>query len=226
MSLLHAKGLTKQFDYPNRLEILKGIDLEVDAGETVAIMGASGEGKSTLLHILGTLERASGGELEIGGTPITKRDYPALRNQMIGFIFQSFYLLEDYSTLDNVMMAARIGRRRGPKVKQRAIELLERVGLKERITFPTKLLSGGEKQRVAIARALLNDPALIFADEPSGNLDHQNSDAVHGLLLELVAQENKTLITVTHDQSLANLCGRQYVLRDGLIARVEGTHGS
>ncbi|MGE3953777.1 MAG: ABC transporter ATP-binding protein [Parachlamydiales bacterium] len=217
MSLLTAKQLTKRFDYPSQTEILRGIDLEVGPGETVAIMGRSGEGKSTLLHILGTLEKATSGELEIGGTPITGRDYPHLRNRLIGFIFQSFFLLEDYSTLDNVMMAARIGRKGGPQVRKRALELLDRVGLSHRLTHPTKLLSGGEKQRVAIARALLNNPALIFADEPSGNLDHQNSEGIHKLLLELVAQENKTLITVTHDQNLAGLCHRQYLLRDGIL---------
>ncbi len=210
--ILEAKQLMKRFSKPTVVDILKGVDLSVEAGETVAIMGASGEGKSTLLHILGTLEDPSSGELLIAGK---SKVSPSMRNAQIGFIFQSFFLLEDYSTLDNVLMPARIGRRKNQETRAR--ELLHRVGLSHRSDFPAKLLSGGEKQRVAIARALCNNPDLIFADEPSGNLDHANSSAIHDLLMRLVQEEGKTLITVTHDQTLAGLCNKTYRLQDGLL---------
>ena len=206
--MLVAKGITKRFD---RLEILRGIDLEVGKGETLAIVGASGEGKSTLLHILGTLETATSGTLEIMGS---KAGGAKMRNRQLGFIFQSFYLMEDYDVLANVMMPAKIARR---DAKERATELLEKVGLSHRLHHPAKLLSGGEKQRVAIARALCNNPPLIFADEPSGNLDHKTSEAIHELLFGLVGDEGKTLIIVTHDRALAAKCDRTCTLQDGVL---------
>lgn len=216
-TLLRAKGLKKAFGNPTPVAILKGIDLEIEAGETLAIMGASGEGKSTLLHILGTLEAADAGDLFIGGKRVTNGAAPKIRRKTIGFIFQSFFLMEDYTALDNVLMPARIARGLNTEARLRAEALLERVGLGHRLDFPAKLLSGGEKQRVAIARALCNNPDLIMADEPSGNLDHQNSQAIHELLLELVRDEGKTLITVTHDDSLATLCDRRMLLQEGQL---------
>jgi lipoprotein-releasing system ATP-binding protein len=209
--ILEAKGLSKKFGHPVEVEVLRHIDLTVNPGETVAIMGTSGEGKSTLLHILGTLEDPTSGTLLITG----KQGSPRLRNQTIGFVFQSFFLLEDYTALENVLMPARIGRRKGMKARGR--KLLERMGLGHRIDFPVKLLSGGEKQRVALARSLCNDPPIIMADEPSGNLDHETSDKIHSLLLDVVRSEGKTLITVTHDQALADLCDRVLILRNGQV---------
>src|SRR5579885_2914386 len=170
--LLKAKGLSKTYSSPTLVEVLKNITLEVEQGEAIAIMGKSGEGKSTLLHILGTLEKPSDGEIEICGKKVSHFPLAPLRNQHIGFIFQSFNLLEDYTALENVLMPAKIGRKAthpNSEAYQRGLNLLERVGLSPRAHFLTKLLSGGEKQRVAIARALCNDPDLIFADEPSGN---------------------------------------------------------
>jgi lipoprotein-releasing system ATP-binding protein len=218
--LLQAKEIRKSFRHPAEVEILKGINLEVHAGETLAIMGASGEGKSTLLQILGTLESPSSGQLLIQGEPVTPSRAPALRNAQIGFIFQSFFLLEEHTALQNVLMPARIARRKtrpGSQAWQAAEALLERVGLSHRRDFPVKLLSGGEKQRVAIARALCNDPPLILADEPSGNLDHTTSESIHALLLDLVQEKERTLIAVTHDQTLANMCHRQVRLAEGLL---------
>ena len=183
-------------------------------------MGSSGEGKSTLLHILGTLEQPSSGQLEICGQPTDTSSLPSLRNRHIGFIFQSFNLLEEDTVLDNVLMPARIAREpthsRSPAYR-RALQLLEKVGLSSRIRFLAKLLSGGEKQRVAIARALLNNPDLILADEPSGNLDYGNSQAIHQLLLMLTKEEGKTLVIVTHDSELASLCDKTYQLKDGKL---------
>lgn len=216
--ILKGTNLSKCFFDPIKIEILSNLCIEVEAGETVAITGASGEGKSTLLQILGTLEPPTAGTLEIAGQKVTKRNAAKIRNLHIGFIFQSFHLLEDYTTLENVLMPARIARKSTtPKSEsyQRAEFLLNKVGLLNRAQFHTKLLSGGEKQRVAIARALCNNPDLILADEPSGNLDHLNSSQIHDLLLNLATEENKTLIVVTHDHGLASLCKRHYHLQKG-----------
>lgn len=193
--------------------ILHDISLEVEAGQTVAITGKSGEGKSTLLHILGTLEKPSSGELFICGKPL--KNLPQIRNRHIGFIFQSFNLLEEYTVLENVLMPGKIGRHKLDHI--RALTLLEEVGLSHRADFPAKLLSGGEKQRAAIARALYNDPDLILADEPSGNLDHSHSVAIHEMLIGSAKKRNKALIIVTHDPELASLCDRTYLLMDGIL---------
>jgi len=216
--LLTAKNLRKTFHSPNPIEILKGIDLEVIRGETVAILGRSGQGKSTLLQILGTLENPSDGSLTIAGQEVTVFNKSRIRNRNIAFVFQSFHLLEDYTALENVLMPARIARAdlsaQSP-ARRRATELLELVGLESRAHFNTKLLSGGEKQRVAIARALCNNPDILFADEPSGNLDKQTSQAIHELLLNFAKKENKALILVTHDLDLARLCDKRYILEAG-----------
>ncbi len=218
--IVTAKKLSKTFTSPSRIEVLKEVDLVIDKGASVAVMGKSGEGKSTLLHLLGTLEKPTSGELEICGVRVDSAPLARLRNTKIGFIFQSFNLLDDYTVLDNVLMPAKIARmptHRSSASYQRAMGLLEQVGLSPRAHFLAKLLSGGEKQRVAIARALLNDPELILADEPSGNLDHFHSQAIHQLLLQLTKREGKTLIVATHDPELASLCDQTYLLKDGTL---------
>lgn len=215
--ILKAVGLKKSYRHPTLVEILKGVDLEVMPGESVAIMGASGEGKSTLLQILGTLEKPDEGVLEIAGK---RSASPAkLRNRYLGFVFQGFHLLEDTTPLQNVLMPALIGGQaihKRSNAYKRATQLLEHVGLSSRMHFPVKLLSGGEKQRVAIARAFCNSPELLLADEPSGNLDHTTSQEIHTLLLNSVQEEKKALIVVTHDNELARLCDRVLVLKGGI----------
>ena len=218
--ILKAKGLHKKFEQPNPLTILNGVDFEVYPGETIAITGRSGEGKSTFLHILGTLDNPSEGTIEIAGQVVNCFNIGQIRNKHLGFVFQSFHLLEDYSVLDNVLMPAKIGRA-STKVNSaayvRACTLLEQVGLKDRIHFFAKHLSGGEKQRVAIARALCNNPDIILADEPSGNLDKQTAEGIHQILIDLAKLQNKSVIIVTHDQELSSLCDKQYILREGKL---------
>jgi len=218
--ILKAKGLHKSFQHPVKVQIIKGIDLFIRQGEAVAITGRSGQGKSTLLQLLGTLEKPCSGLLEIAGQEVNAFNKATIRNRHVAFVFQSFHLLEDYTALDNVMMPARIARQKvhkGSQAYKRGLELLEKVGLSDRSHFSTKLLSGGEKQRVAIARALCNDPDLILADEPSGNLDRQTADSIHSLLLDFVKHENKSIVIVTHDQSLASMCHSQYILESGQL---------
>ena len=220
--MLSAKGLKKAFYEPAEVHILKNVNLDVRKGETVAIMGRSGEGKSTLLQILGTLENPCAGTLEIDGQQISSFNKSRIRNNKLGFIFQSFHLLDDYTAIENVLMPAKIGRKdtsTKSEAYQRACDLMDHVGLKNRLHFNTKLLSGGEKQRVAIARALCNDPDLILADEPSGNLDKQTSIQIHTLLMDLASLQNKTLIVVTHDPDLAALCSHNYRMVDGCLER-------
>lgn len=220
--IIRAQQITKHFSSPVPVQLLQEIALEVKRGSAVAIMGKSGAGKSTLLHILGTLEKASSGELEICGQKAHPSWNDGLRNRHIGFIFQSYNLLEEYSVLDNVLMPARIARKnvhRSGSIYARCLELIENVGLSARTHFLAKLLSGGEKQRTAIARALCNDPELILADEPSGNLDNQHSQAIHELLIDCVRKHQKTLIVVTHDRELAALCDQVYILKNGNLER-------
>lgn len=215
--LLEANDIHKSFNYPLPVNILKGIELKVLAGESVAIVGRSGEGKSTLLQILGTLEDPCRGQLKIADQTVTGFNKSQIRNQCIGFVFQSFHLLEDYTALENVLMPARIARK-GIDV-QKGLDLLDKVGLADRAHFHTKLLSGGEKQRVALARAMCNDPQVIFADEPSGNLDGQTAQMIHEILLGFVKQ-GKALVLVTHDWNLAKLCTKQYELKDGQLSLI------
>lgn len=218
--IIKAKNIVKSFQFPVKAEILKGVDLEVMPGETIAIMGRSGEGKSTLLHILGTLEKACGGSLEIGGMDATGGHKTEIRSQSIGFVFQSFHLLDDFTVLENILMPAKIARkllRKGTLAYDRGVELMEHVGLSGRANFNAKQLSGGEKQRVAIARALCNDPDLILADEPSGNLDSETATLIHELLLGFARNKGKALIVVTHDLELAALCDTKYRLKDGRL---------
>jgi lipoprotein-releasing system ATP-binding protein len=218
--LLEAIDLHKSFYYPHEVNILKGIDLKVRAGESAAIVGRSGEGKSTLLQILGTLEDSCKGQLKISNQLVNNSNKCFIRNRLIGFVFQSFHLLEDYTALENVLMPARIARKGMNRTTElRGMELLEKVGLGSREHFHTKLLSGGEKQRVALARAMCNDPDIIFADEPSGNLDGQTANIIHEILLDFV-KEGKALILVTHDWNLARLCTNQYELKAGRLEAV------
>ncbi|WP_068469209.1 ABC transporter ATP-binding protein [Candidatus Protochlamydia phocaeensis] len=217
--LLEACNIHKAFYHPLPVNILQGIYLRVRAGESVAIVGRSGEGKSTLLQILGTLELPCQGSLSINNRQVSSSNRAFIRNAWIGFVFQSFHLLEDYTALENVLMPARIARKsvaKGSLAEQRGLELLAKVGLAERAHFHTKLLSGGEKQRVALARALCNDPQIIFADEPSGNLDRQTANLIHEMLLGFV-EDKKALVLVTHDKELARLCSTQYELINGQL---------
>jgi lipoprotein-releasing system ATP-binding protein len=222
--LLQASNIHKAYHHPRSVDILKGIELTIQAGDSIAIMGRSGEGKSTLLQILGTLEQPCKGSLTISDQAVSVSNRTMIRNQSVGFVFQSFHLLEDYTALENVLMPARIARknlRKGSEAMQRGLYLLEKVGLSERAHFHTKLLSGGEKQRVALARAMCNDPDIIFADEPSGNLDRQTAQVIHELLLSFVKEQQKALVVVTHDQELASLCAKQYELKNGQLFKVE-----
>jgi lipoprotein-releasing system ATP-binding protein len=216
--LLRARDIKKSFYAPKKVDVIRGIDLVVNRGDTVAITGRSGQGKSTLLQLFGTLERPCSGSLEIAGLPVNFFTKNRLRNSHLAFVYQSFHLLDDYTALENVLMPARIARKNigvGSVAAKRAIHLLERVGLADRINFHTKLLSGGEKQRVALARALCNDPDLILADEPSGNLDVETSQQIHKLLIDFVTEGQKGLIVVTHNTELAALCNKHYQLSDG-----------
>lgn len=222
--LLEAQSITKAFYHPKMVSILKEISLRVTPGESVAIVGRSGEGKSTLLQILGTLEESCEGSLYIEGEKITSANRARVRNKKIGFVFQSFHLLEDYTALENVLMPARIARQptgTGSLAERRALALLEKVGLADRAYFHTKLLSGGEKQRVALARAMCNDPSLILADEPSGNLDSHTAQLIHDILISFAQHPTKALLLVTHDRELAGLCSRQYELRNGILIGCE-----
>lgn len=218
--VLRAKQLHKSFHSPKKVEIIKELDFALFEGETVAITGRSGEGKSTLLHLLGTLEQPTRGQLEIAGITVSGWNTAKIRNKHIAFIFQSFHLLDDLSAIDNVLMPAKISRQettKGSPAFSRALALLDKMGLKERAQFSTKLLSGGEKQRVAIARALCNNPDIILADEPSGNLDKQTAAQIHSLLISFAKNEGKSIVFVTHDPDLVKMCDTQYLLHKGRL---------
>ncbi|HEY4832008.1 MAG TPA: ABC transporter ATP-binding protein [Waddliaceae bacterium] len=220
LPILHAKNIYKSYAYPINTPILNGIDLTIYPGDSVAIMGRSGEGKSTLLHILGTLETACQGTLEIAGNDTSSFSKTQVRNRHISFVFQSFHLLNDCTALENVLMPAKIARQnvsKGSIFFKKGIELLEQVKLSHRAHYNVKLLSGGEKQRVAIARAFCNNPDIILADEPSGNLDSHNAQIIQELLIQFVNQMQKALIVVTHDHHLASLCRKQYQLQEGKL---------
>lgn len=218
--ILEAQEIHKTFSIPTPISILSGVNLKIQEGESVAIIGRSGEGKSTLLNIMGSLDSPSKGTLTINGNTVTSANKNKIRNTHIGFVFQSFHLLEDYTVIENILMPARIARKsvkKGSEAELRGWELLRRVGLEERAHFYGKQLSGGEKQRVAIARALCNNPTLLLADEPSGNLDSQNAEQIHELLLQFSRDPGKSVVIVTHDLQLASLCDRQYELKEGKL---------
>ncbi|MBO7396890.1 MAG: ABC transporter ATP-binding protein [Bacteroidales bacterium] len=215
--IIKASGIHKSF---GTLEVLKGVDLSVDQAEVVAIVGASGAGKSTLLQILGTLSTPDSGSLEIDGTSVLELRPSQLadfRNRRIGFVFQAHHLLPEFTALENVMIPALIGGSSRSQARERALELLDTVGLSGRTSHKSSQLSGGEQQRVAIARALVNRPAILFADEPSGNLDSATKEEVHSLFFSLREQLGQTLVIVTHDNSLAQRCDRCCTMRDGLF---------
>ncbi len=204
-----------------KLHVLKGVDLEIQKGEIVSIVGKSGAGKSTLLHILGTLDKADTGQLEVNGQDISslsKRQLSAFRNSNIGFIFQFHHLLPEFSALENVCIPAFIGNKSEDWAIQRATELLSYLGLAERLDHKPGQLSGGEQQRVAVARALINEPAIVFADEPSGNLDSASSQELHQMLFKLRDDFQQTFIIVTHNEELAAMSDRKLVMEDGLLS--------
>ena len=214
--ILKATDLSKTFSFPQKIEILQNINLTVYPGDTVAIMGASGEGKTTLLHILGSLDKPNSGSVEILGKPANAKT----RLHEIGFVFQNYNLLEDLSLLENVLLPAKIARMptiEGSPIYKRATALLEKVNLIQRKDYPITLLSGGEKQRGALARAFINNPSLILADEPSGNLDHVSSKEVHNLLISMAKEEKKGLIVPTHDLELARLCEKKWQLKEACL---------
>ena len=202
------------------LEVLKGVSLEVAAGEVVSIVGASGAGKTTLLQIMGTLSRPDSGRVEIGGEDVSSLGDKALskfRNERIGFVFQFHHLLAEFTAFENVCIPGLIGRRPRAEVECRAAELLELMGLSARRDHKPAQLSGGEQQRVAIARALINSPAVLLADEPSGNLDSHNREEIHRLFFELRDRLGQTTILVTHDEHLASMADRKITMSDGRI---------
>ncbi len=217
--MLKALNIQKKF---GNLHILKGVNLEVNKGEIVAIVGASGAGKSSLLNILGTLDKADSGKViidDIDTSALSSKQLSAFRNHKIGFIFQFHHLLVEFTALENVCIPAYIAGTSKAIAEKRAIELLNKLGLGERLHHKPAQLSGGEQQRVAVARALVNSPALIFADEPSGNLDSANARDLHELFLQLRDEFNQTFIIVTHNEDLANLSDRKVLMRDGLIVQ-------
>ena len=215
--MIQAQQICKSF---GSLKVLKGVDFSVEEAEVVAIMGASGAGKSTLLQILGTLLSPDSGSLSVDGTDVLRLGgnvLSAFRNRRIGFVFQAHHLLPEFTAQENVMLPALIGGVATREARQKAGELLESVGLGGRIGHKPSELSGGEQQRVAIARALVNAPAVLFADEPTGNLDTKTKDEIHQLLLKIRKDKGQTVVVVTHDPSLAALCDRTFHMQDGVF---------
>lgn len=222
MKIIQATNIRKRF---GSLEVLRGIDLEVYKGEIVSIVGPSGAGKTTLLQILGTLTDAdTDSQLIITDKEVSKlssRATAELRNSSIGFVFQSHQLLPEFSALENVMIPAMIAGKSRREARERAGKLLNQMGLSERADHKPSQMSGGESQRVAVARALMNEPAVIFADEPSGSLDTHNKEALHQLFFDLRAELGQTFVIVTHDIELAKRADRTIYLKDGKIERIE-----
>ena len=213
--IIQAKGIVKSF---GDLKVLRGIDFQVDKSEVVSIMGASGAGKSTLLQILGTLSTPDAGSLEIDGTDVlhlSGNELSAFRNRRIGFVFQFHHLLPEFNALENVMIPAFIAGRSDKDAKAAATRLLKDMGLADRMGHKPSELSGGEQQRVAIARALINEPAILFADEPSGNLDSRTKAEIHQLFFDLRRDYGQTIVIVTHDPDLAGIGDRSLFMRDG-----------
>lgn len=216
-NMIVAKDIFKRYD---ALEVLRGVSLSVGEGEVVSIVGASGAGKTTLLQILGTLDRADSGSLLIDGVEVLslgERATAELRNQKIGFVFQQHQLLPEFTALENVCVPALIGGKSFAEAKGRGLELLRLLGLEERQSHKPSQLSGGECQRVAVARALMNEPKVIFADEPSGSLDTKNKEELHKLFFDLRAKLGQTFVIVTHDVELAERADRMITIEDGVV---------
>ncbi len=215
--MIFARAIKKSY---GSLHVLKGIDLDISAGEIISIIGKSGAGKSTLLHILGTLDNADSGSLVIKGQEITsfnEKNLAKFRNENIGFVFQFHHLLQEFTALENVSIPGFIAGKSKSIVEQRAKEILSYLGLSARLHHKPNQLSGGEAQRVAVARALINNPAVVFADEPTGNLDKESSENLHQLILNLRKDFNLTFVIVTHNADLAKLSDRVITLEDGQV---------
>ena len=219
--MIDIKNITKSF---GNLQVLKGIDLHIDKGEVVSIVGPSGAGKTTLLQIIGTLDRPDTGTVCIDGidtTTLSQKNLATFRNKKLGFVFQFHQLLPEFSAIENVMIPAFIAGTKRKEAEQRAHELLQFMGLADRMHHKPNELSGGEKQRVAVARALMNEPAVILADEPSGSLDSTNKQELHQLFFDLRDRFGQTFVIVTHDKELAAITDRTVQMRDGLLATNE-----
>jgi lipoprotein-releasing system ATP-binding protein len=217
--VLQVSNIHKKY---GKLEVLKGIDLTIGTGEVVSIVGASGAGKSTLLHILGTLDNADSGEVLFEGKNIAKynaTDLARFRNRHIGFIFQFHNLLPEFTAVENVCLPGFLAGRPEKEVIERAKELLMMLNLSHRLDHKPSEMSGGEQQRTAVARALINSPEIIFADEPSGNLDSKNAQELHDIFFKLRAEFNQTFVIVTHNEQLASMADRTLVMKDGLIVQ-------
>lgn len=216
--MLQAGGIKKRY---GSVEVLKGVDISVNRGEIVSIVGSSGAGKSTLLHILGTLDKPDAGYIRLNETDLTTKNdkqLAAFRNRYIGFVFQFHHLLPEFTALENVCIPGWIADRPKEEVEKKAAELLAHLGLSNRADNKPAALSGGEQQRVAVARALINDPRIVFADEPSGNLDSANAQELHALFFQLRKDFNQTFLIVTHNEDLARMSDRLVHMKDGLIS--------
>jgi lipoprotein-releasing system ATP-binding protein len=223
--LVRVDGLHKSFETGDgTIEVLRGIDFEIQPGECLAIVGSSGVGKSTLLHILGTLDRPTSGTVEFRGEDLfanSSDELARFRSDCLGFIFQFHHLLPEFNALENVMMPGLIANEPPGPLRERAVALLEEVGLSHRVEHPVGKLSGGERQRVAVARAVVREPALLLADEPTGNLDPKTGDQVLDLLLELNSTHQSGLVVVTHSPEIATRLGRKLILSDGFVDSAE-----
>jgi lipoprotein-releasing system ATP-binding protein len=215
--MLTATGIEKKY---GPIQVLKGVGLEIQKGEVVSIVGSSGAGKSTLLHIIGTLDTADAGQVKLNGQRIDQLKGNALasyRNMHMGFVFQFHHLLPEFTAIENVCIPGWIANKKKKEVKEKAAALLQTMGLTDRAGNKPSQLSGGEQQRIAVARALINSPDIVFADEPTGNLDSAHAQELHQLFFDLRSQLGQTFLIVTHNEELANLSDRKLVMKDGLI---------